>query len=71
VADLGSRGGLGQTTDPDRVAGNVHELALALQIEVIVVRSIGVEIGLCTFNSQLAQKTRMLELMKRIIHGGE
>ena len=56
MADNHPLGRLRHAVDPDRVARDVHELALVLDEEVIVVRGVGVEIGLAAVDSELAQE---------------
>ncbi len=47
------------------------QLAVRFEQEVVVVRGVGVEVGLRAFDRQLAQKTSSLELVQRIVDGRE
>ncbi len=62
-------GGCRQTLDADGVTRNIHQLAVALEQEMVVIRRVGIEVGLRSFDGQLADKTRPLELMQRIVNG--
>ncbi len=59
VADDHALGRRRDAVDPDRVARNVHELAVLFDEEVVVVRRVGVEIGLAAVDGELAQKARL------------
>ena len=64
-------GGVRDAVNSDRVSRNVHELAVLFDEEVVVVRRVGVEIGLAAVDRELAQKAGLGELMQRIVDGGE
>src|SRR5262245_61156317 len=67
VADARADGRLGQTVDANAVTRNVHQVAFALEIEMIVVRRVGVEVGLGAFNGELAQEAGAFELMQGVV----
>ena len=47
---------LGQAVDPDRAAGNIHQLPLGLEEEMVVVGDVGVEVGALPADGDLAQQ---------------
>ena len=64
-------GRLGQPLDADRAGRDVHQLAGMLAEEMVVVRRVGVEIGLGAFHRDLAQQARLGELVQRVVDRGE
>ena len=63
----------GSGTPSTRIAspGMSRQLALFLEEEVVVVRRVGVEVGLRAVDRQLAQQAGPLELMQRVVNGRE
>lgn len=55
VRDLHAFRRFGQAFDRNRVAGNIHQLAIGFEQEVIVIGDVGVEVGFRAFDRQLAQ----------------
>ena len=53
------------------MAGNIDHAAFAFDEKVIVVRRIGIEIGLGAVYREFANETCALKLMQRIIHRRE
>ena len=49
--------------------GNINQLVVILEIEVVVRGDVGVEIGLCAVDRDLAQETRIGELIERVVDG--
>lgn len=60
-----------QSVDPDRTAGNVEQLSICFHIEMIVVGDIGIEVCPLSANGDLAQQSRALKLVERVVDGCE
>src|SRR5215470_18853636 len=71
AADFVALGHLRQLAD-DRVSvRNIDQIVLVLDEEVVVVRDVGVEIGLRAVDRHFSQQPGTGELMKRIVDRGE
>ena len=71
MADLHAAGGVGQHGEFHRGGGDVDHPLLVFDIEVVVVRGVGVEIGARGIHGHFAQQARFVELVQRIVDGGE
>ncbi len=67
AANLAPIGRVGKRSDRDRIARNIHEGAGIFVKEVMVVGGIRIEIGATGIDHQLAQQSRVDELMECII----
>ena len=61
------RGGFGQALEHDRVGRDVDHPLLVLEVEVVMVRGVGVEIGPRGVDRDFAQEARFLELVERVV----
>ena len=52
-------------------AGNVDQLTIVFDIEVLVIADIGVEIGLAGIDNDFVLHAGLRELMQRVVNGGE
>ena len=50
---------------------NVHQFVIVFEIEVMVRRHVGVEIGLGAIDADLTQQSRVGQLVERIVNGGK
>ena len=51
--------------------GNVDQLVVVFEIEVVMRRHVGVEIGLGAVDADLAQQAGIGQLIERVVDGGE
>jgi hypothetical protein len=61
----------GNPGNADIVARNVEQKAFGFDVEVLMRLGVGIEVGMIDIHCALAQKSRIGELMERIINGRE
>jgi len=67
--DLGAVGRAGQAGHLDATARDIHKIAFAFEIKMMVLRRIGIEIDFAATDNNLPQKSGGRELMKRVVYG--
>ncbi|MNT59329.1 hypothetical protein D3C72_1968310 [compost metagenome] len=60
---------LRQIADLDIAHGDIEDLVLTFDEEVVMVGDVGVEIGLGAFHREHADHARLGELMQRVVDG--
>ena len=60
-----------QALEHDRAGQHIDHSLLILEIEVMVVRSVGIEVGPGRFDRDLAKEPNFLELVQRIVDRGQ
>jgi len=69
--DLVTLGHVGHLREHEMRIGNVDQLVVVLEIEMVVRRDVGVEIGLGAVDADLAQQARIGELIERVVDSGQ
>src|SRR5215813_13915748 len=67
--DLVALGHVGHLREHEMRVGYIDQLVIVLEIEVMMRRYIGVEIGLCAVDADLTQQTGIGELVERVVDG--
>src|SRR5690606_27472030 len=67
--DLGALWWLRQPDHVELIAGNVHQGAVALEEEMIVVARVRIEVGLRSVDRDFAQQAGVCELIERVVDG--
>ena len=71
MGDFHAFGCFRQVADVAIINGNIENLVLALDEEMVVIRYVGIEIGAGTLDSQNADQASFGKLMQRVINRGE
>jgi len=71
MGDFHAFGGLWQTMNRQVARRYVHHLIVTLNKEMVMVRYVGIKIGLGRFDSQHPQHAGIGKLMQRIVYGGQ